>query len=90
MERQVSVWCVAAIGLWVTTVLFILSGTLTALNHTEGTGLAVALALMAHGLACSAAAATVTIRNMFTRQNRLITSAYDLGREAGQVRRLGR
>lgn len=80
-EKTVSVTCVAAIGLWALTWVLISAGTIVALvDHDEY--LAVVLSLMAHGLACSAAAATVSIRFMLKKQYRLMRSAFELGRDA--------
>lgn len=86
-DRTVSVACVAAIATWGATFMLILSGTIVALvDHQDY--LAVVLGLMAHGLALSAAAATLSIRYMFKKQNRFLRSAFELGRDAGpaQVR----
>ena len=86
-EKTVSVTCVAAISLWGLTFVLIFTGTVVALvDHDEY--LAIALAFLAHGLACSAGAATVSIRYMLKKQYRLMRSAFELGRDAGgsQVR----
>ena len=81
-DKTVSVTCVAAIGLWSLTWVLIFAGTIVALvDHDEY--LAVVLSLMSHGLACSAAAATVSIRYMLKKQYRLMRSAFELGRDAG-------
>jgi hypothetical protein len=73
---------VAAVSLWALTFVLIFAGTVVALvNHDRY--LAIVLALMAHGLACSAAAATVSIRYMLKKQYRLIRAAFELGRDAG-------
>lgn len=87
-DRTVSIGCLAAIGLWGLTVLLILAGTIVGLVDDDRDHLAIVLSLMAHGLACSAAAATVSIRYMFNKQNRLLRSAFELGRDAaaGSVR----
>lgn len=82
-ERQVSVGCIVAGVMWSLTVLLILAGTITAMVADQHSGFAVAIGLMAHGLACSAAAATVTIRNMLRRQSKLLRDAFQLGKEAG-------
>lgn len=87
-DHKVTLGCVAAVALWVLTVLFILAGTITAIATQNDVGLAIAASLMAHGLACSAGAATVTIRNGLKAQNRLIVEAYQLGTEHGTVRRV--
>lgn len=88
-ERTVSVTCVAAVSLWVLTFLMILSGTVVAFTDHDRY-LAASLALMAHGLALSAAAATVSIRYMLKKQERFLRDAFNLGREsattAGSVR----
>ena len=90
-ERSVSLTCVAAWGLWVGTFLLILASTVVGLvAHNDH--LPVSLSLMAHGLACSAAAATVSIKSMLRNHDRLLRSAFDLGRDSsasgGAVRRM--
>lgn len=81
-DRTVSLSCIAAVVLWVMTFALILTGTIVALvDHRNY--LAFALAFMAHGLACSAAAATVSIRYMFKKQTRALRGVFDLGRDAG-------
>ncbi|MGZ4518929.1 MAG: hypothetical protein ACXVXP_00355 [Mycobacteriaceae bacterium] len=76
---------VVAYTLWVVTFLFILSGTLVAVATDD---LGVALVLVGHGLACSAAAATATIRDLMFQQNRLLSEFFELGREAAGVRQM--
>lgn len=87
-DRHVNLGCVYATALWIVTALFIFAGSAVAIDCPAGRGLAVGGALLAHGLACSAGAATVTIRAMLNGQSRLIQDAFDLGREAGPVRRV--
>lgn len=89
MERTVSLTCVAAIGMWALTFVLIFSGSTLAVV-SEGRHLAIVLTLMAHGLACSAAAATFSIRTMFRKQNRLVREVFELGRDSGEaaVRRM--
>lgn len=81
VERTISVTCVAAIGLWVTTFLLIFAGAVVGLVSGNEHGWVIA-ALMASGLGLSAAAATASIRLMIRRQNRLLTDAFEFGREA--------
>lgn len=83
VERTVSVTCVAAIGLWVTTFVLILAGSIVGLVSGNEHGWAIA-ALMAHGLAFSAAAATMSIRLMIRKQNHLLRDAFELGRDASK------
>lgn len=88
VERTVSVTCVAAIGLWVATFVLILAGAIVGLVSGNEHGWAIG-ALMATGLALSAAAATVSIRLMIRKQNHMLRSAFELGRDsqgAGAVR----
>jgi hypothetical protein len=61
VERQVSVTCVVAITLWMTSFGLILAGSVLGLT-TGADHLPIVLALMSHGLALSAAAASVTVR----------------------------
>lgn len=82
-DRTVSLSCVAAIALWSTTVLFLLAGLALGVILEGEAGLLAAGTLMAHGLACSAAAATVSIRNLLKRYTRKFQDAFDLGHEAG-------
>lgn len=89
MHRKISLGTVAAVVFWALTVLFILVGTVTSLTTDTDRGFAVAMSFMAHGLACSAAAATVTIRNGLQYQNDLVDNAFELGRDSRQIRRLG-
>ena len=81
-DRTISINCLAAFGLWGLTVVLIFAGTVVALVGDSTEYLAVAIGLMAHGLACSAAAATVSIRYMFKKQARFMRSAFELGRDA--------
>jgi hypothetical protein len=84
-ERTVSLTCVAASALWVLMVLFLAAGTVVAATAGPDRGVALAIALVAYGLACSAGAATLTMRNMFAGQNRKMEAAFNLGKEAGAI-----
>lgn len=89
-ERTISIGTVAAVTLWVLTLIFVLLGTAFAFSVGHKTqGLAAALTLMTTGLSCSAAAATATIRCMLHAQNRLMREAFQLGQEASHLRRVG-
>lgn len=81
MEKQVSVTCVVAIGMWVAASVFVFGGTVLALWAGERF-MASAIALMAQGLGLSAAAATVTVRQMFKTQNLMMREVFLLGRES--------
>lgn len=85
VERTISITCVAAIGLWGTTFVLILAGSIIGLVSGNEHGWAIA-GLMAHGLACSAAAATMSIRLMIRKQNHLLRDAFNLGQDAARVR----
>lgn len=89
MEKQISVTCVAAIVLWVATVVFIFGGTVVGLvmGHEQ---MPVVVSLMAHGLVLSAGAATLTIRYMLREQNQMMRDVFALGRDSAgaSVRRL--
>lgn len=87
VERTVSVTCVAAIGLWVTTFVLIFTGAVVGLVSGNEHGWVIA-ALMAHGLALSAAAATMSIRLMIRKQNYMLQNAFELGQDSrgGSVR----
>lgn len=74
-DRAVSAGCVVAAGLWVLMVVL--------LGVAWGTGNEDAGRV---GLACSAAAATATIRQFFVVQNRLMRNAFELGRDSAEVR----
>lgn len=80
MDRSVSLTTVAATALWSSTFLLILAGTLVGLSG--GDRHSIMLALIAHGLAMSAGAATVSIRQMFKRQNSLLRDAFEMGRDS--------
>ena len=82
VERTVSLTCVAAIGLWVLTLVLIFTGSLVAIV-SDGGQLPTAIALLAHGLASSAAAATMSIRMMIRKQNNLLRDAFRLGEDRG-------
>jgi hypothetical protein len=75
LDGQVNIGCVAAWALWATAVVLIVSGWATGLWP-----------LGQAGLACSAAAVTVTIRGFFARQQAMMLNAFELGRDS--VRRL--
>ncbi|WP_163168071.1 hypothetical protein [Arthrobacter sp. Alg241-R88] len=81
-DRTISITCLAAYGLWALAFLLIFAGTAAAVVGGPTDYLAIALGLMAHGLAISAAAATVSIRYMFKKQARFMRSAFELGRDA--------
>lgn len=87
-ERTVSLSCVIAVVLWSATLALIFAGTIAGVTADGQVGHAIALSLMAHGLVCSAAAATVTIRNGQKEQNRLMRDAYTFGQETSGVRRV--
>ena len=81
-ERQVSMGCIASIVAWLITFAFILSGTVVAIaGGPDGRSITIALGLLAHGLAISAGAATVTIRAMLRSHMRLMHDAFELGRD---------
>jgi hypothetical protein len=80
VERTISLTCAAAITLWVMTFGFVISGTVMGLVIGEANHLVIAL--MAQGLALSAAAATMTIRLMLRRQYRLLRDAFQLGQDS--------
>ena len=82
-DKTVSVAHIAAVAAWIATVGFILTGTLVGLSTGH---VIIAFSLMAHGLAMSAAAATVTIRCMMRTQNRLITNAFHVSNDVRKVR----
>ena len=89
MEKVVTLTCVAAIALWSLTFVFVASGTVVGLLYRGDHVHPVVMMLMSYGLVCSAGAATVSIRLMFKRQNRLLRSAFELGRDAAPpVRRV--
>lgn len=77
-EKQVNLGCVVACGMWLTTFTLLVVATVGAwLDNWE-----VATLGIGFGLAFSAAAATVTIRQFFVRQNQLLRDAFELGRES--------
>ncbi len=72
-----SLGCTVAYGLWAAALVLISLG--WCLNEH---------ALGHFGMAASAGAGTATVRQYFVRQNRLMRSAFDLGRESvSQIRR---
>ena len=73
-DRSVSLGCVAAYAMWVTTVGLLLMGTV------HGSGI-----VAMWGLAMSAGAATATIRSYFVNHNRMMRNAFDLGRDSAGV-----
>lgn len=83
VEKTISLSCVAATGLWCLTFLLIFAGSVTGLVSGNDHGWVIA-ALMAHGLAFSAAAATMSIRLMIRKQNHLLREAFELGRDASR------
>lgn len=86
-ERQVSLGCVIAAGLWLLAFLLLLGGTTVALVGAGHNAVTLAMSLMAHALLVAAGAATLTVRNMFAGQNRLLKEAFKLGQDTnGQVR----
>lgn len=88
MERVVTLNCVAAIALWALTFVFIISGTVLGLVSPDEDMHPVVMMLMAYGLVCAAGGATVSIRQMFKRQNKLLKAAFELGQDSGPVRRV--
>lgn len=88
-ERTISLGAAIAAVLWGLTVVLIVAGAACAFSVGDRhPGLAAALMLMSAGLSSSAAAATVTIRNMIHNQNKLLRDAFRLGEESGQLRRV--
>lgn len=87
-ERTVSLGCVIATVLWALTGLFIFAGTVAGITADTDVGFAISMSLMAHGLAFSAGAATVTMRNELRHQNKLLEDAFKLGQDVGGVRRM--
>lgn len=77
VDRDVSVGCMMAWGLWVAGVLAMLTGTL--LDSVVWQNWALLLAL---------AGGTATIRSYFVRQNRLVREALDEREEEVRVRRV--
>lgn len=82
-ERNVSLHSVAASILWSCTFLLMLAGSIVALVASGTLALALGGVLIAHSLACSACAATVTIRNGLKHQNKLFQDAFTLGQDYG-------
>lgn len=85
-DRTVSLACVLATVLWTLTLLLIVAGSIAAITSDGFSGLS--MSLVAYGLACSAGAATVTIRNGQKHQDRLLSAAFDLGKDAERLRRV--
>lgn len=88
IDRTVSLSCVVAVVLWAATFVLILAGSVAALGWEGRMGAGVAVSLMVHGLGCSAAAATITIRNGQKHQNKLLEDAFKLGQDVASVRRV--
>lgn len=88
-DRQVSLGTVSAVTCWLATWLLLTIGTVVGLAG-DGERIFAGEVLLAHGLAMSAVAATVTVRAMLRNHGRLMQDAFSLGREAGSVRRLSR
>lgn len=82
---KVDLSAVVAWGLWGVAVVFVFSGTLVGLE-TEQTG--VTIALMAHGLMFSAAAAAATVRHVLLSQVHLLSELYELGKDSAGVRQM--
>lgn len=88
IDRTVSLNCVAAAVLWALTFFLILAGSIVGILSEGRAGAALAMSLMAHGLACSAGAATITIRNGQKHQNKLLEDAFKMGQDVASVRRV--
>lgn len=69
----INLGCVAAYGFWLLTVLLLAIGTV--LEH---------MTWQNWGLACSAAAATATIRSYFVNTNRMMRNVFELGVDKGR------
>jgi len=80
-QKKVNLTSVIAATLWAVAVGFTLAGTIVVLASARE--LPVAVALMAHGIVCSAAAATATVRCYIDGQLRLLNGAFELGRDSG-------
>lgn len=78
-DRTLSAGCVVATGLWALMVVLLAVAWATG-NDDAGRV----------GLACSAAAATATIRQFFVVQNKMVRNAFELGRDSAQVRTMHR
>lgn len=88
--RQVGLGTLCAVLLWMGTFACVLTGTVAALGADGSDGFGVAIAFAAHGLALSAAAATVTICNAIGDQTRKNREAFLMGRDiAGESARRG-
>lgn len=74
-DRDISIGCVVAVLMWAATC--VLLGLGWALDHQY-------VALI--GLACSAAAATASIRHYHVTSNRIIRNAFELGRDSARIR----
>lgn len=83
--RSVSLACVLAVAAWCVSYALVMAGTIVAFFH-----LPVGMVLLAHGLLMAAAAAALTVRVFFARQNMLLIEAFRLGREGvdGDVRKM--
>lgn len=87
--RQVPLCRLAEVALWGLVALLLATGTVVGIAVGTDWFPAVA-ALMAHGLALSAAAATVSIRNRITRQEAQMRDVFLMGRESTTIRPLER
>lgn len=73
-DWKISVGCAVAVGLWGAVVALLAAGTATG-----------DVRLGVYGLACSAAAATASIRCYHVTTNRMLRDAFELGRESARV-----
>lgn len=80
MNRTVKVGHVLAVGAWTLAVLLMILGTVAAAFGLDWT-LPVVLCL--NGLLVMGAAATLTVRNLFERQDQLIHDSFVMGQETG-------
>lgn len=89
-DREVSMGCVMSVTCWAGALLAMLTGTILLIvaPSLDSNLAAAALAVIAHALALTAVAATVTVRQMFKQQNRLLRDAFDMGRDVAS-RRIG-
>ncbi|MGH3501289.1 MAG: hypothetical protein ACRDQA_10445 [Nocardioidaceae bacterium] len=80
-DRDISIGCAVAYGLWAATAVLLVTGVCVGLAGRSGTG----IALCIWGLAGSAAAATATVRQYHVVTNKLLAQYYTLGREHGRA-----